>query len=132
MASNLVWVFLTLLVLGSTWWGIRRGAVRLPAASALTLALLICILLLPVISISDDLMEARQAALPVSSQTWRMASEGAAVGLELLSMVGACLLLLVCFAVAVKRLLEGERDRRPQSVWLAHTLGIRPPPVSAL
>jgi hypothetical protein len=38
----------------------------------------------------------------------------------------------VCFAVAEKRLLEREHDRRPQSVWLAHTLGIRPPPISAL
>src|ERR1700761_5346474 len=98
----------------------------------MTLAVLICILLLPVISISDDLMEAQQAALPLSAQTWRMASEGASVGLELLSIVATCLLLLACFAVAAKFVLERERDRRPQSVWLAHTLGIRPPPVSAL
>ena len=98
----------------------------------MTLAVLICILLLPVISISDDLLAAQQAALPLSSQTWRMASEGASVGLELLPVLCACLLLLARVATDVRSIEEGDWDKHPCSAWLTQSLRLRPPPQSAL
>ena len=66
-------------------------------AIAMTLAVVMCLILMPLISVSDDLLEAQQAALPISGQTWRLASEDASAGLDDLLMVGLYLLLLMCF-----------------------------------
>src|SRR5258705_1426268 len=67
-------------------------------ATAMTLAVAMCFILMPLISLSDDLLEARQAALPASGQTWRMASEGASTGLDELLMIRLDLLMLTCFS----------------------------------
>src|ERR1700751_2612972 len=85
---------MSLVGFAATLWCIRRGKVRIQAGPALLAVLMICFLLLPVISMSDDILEARQATLPLSGQTWHMAWEGASVGLELVSDVGLFLLLL--------------------------------------
>lgn len=128
LASNLVWLVIALTVLLMTAFGLRRGFVRLSAVSAFTLAILVCILLLPVISISDDLLAADQAALPLSAQSWRMAWEGASVGLELLPLIGACLLLLACMSTRSQAMQEADWDTRRQSAWLTQSLRLRPPP----
>ena len=129
LASNLAWVVTTLCALAGTLWAIRRGAVRLPPVTALLVVLSLCFLLLPVISVSDDILEQNQAALPLSGQTWHMAWEGASVGLELVSIVSACLLLLACAAPEVARLMvDGWVEKRHICQWLTRSQRLRPPP----
>lgn len=131
LALNLIWAFGALLLLRTTYTGVRRGSVRLPMLSAMTLTLLICFLLLPVLSMSDDLIEARQAALPASAQTWRMASENASIGLELPCLLSAALLLLVWMEFEVAAYEEGDWDTRRFSSWLTRSQRLRPPPAPA-
>jgi hypothetical protein len=127
-ASNLVWVVAALSLLGMTYRGVRRGTVRLSMASAMTLAMLICLILLPAISISDDLLAARQAALPVSGQTWRMVSEAASSGLDKVLMVGLYLLLMMCFLIETRMTFQDQWAVRPLAARLARSQRLRPPP----
>lgn len=128
LASNLVWLAVSLVLVGLTLWGVRRGTVRIAPMDAVMLILLVCFLLLPVISLSDDLIEARQAALPLWAQTWHMASEGASVGLEAVSVIGACLLLLGCGPVKGQLVDDGDGWGRPMEAWLTPSQRLRPPP----
>ena len=130
LASNLVWLGVSLVLVGLALWGVRRGQVRITTASAVMLTLLVCFLLLPIISVSDDLMEARQAALPLSAQTWHMSSEDASVGLEAISVIGSFLLLFGCNAVKGQLVDDSERGGRPMDAWLTPPQRLRPPPVS--
>src|SRR5215469_6154328 len=119
-------------LLGLTLWSVRRGIVRIAPVTAVMATLLVCFLLLPAISISDDLMEARQATLPLSAQTWHMASEGASVGLEVVSVIAACLLWLA-FGVGKGLFLDdSERGVRSMEAWLTPSQRLRPPPASLL
>jgi hypothetical protein len=131
LASNLVWAIVALALLGMTYRGVRRGAVRLPMVSAMTLALLICFILLPVISVSDDLLEAQQAALPLSGQTWRMASEGVSAGLDKLLIVGLILLALLTFLIEGRAPYQDQWNIRPLAGRLARSQRLRPPPLAA-
>ena len=129
LASNLVWFVATLVALATTVCCVRRGRVRIGTGSALFVVLLISFLLLPAISVSDDLLEARQAALPLSGQTWHMAWESASVGLELLSLVSVCLLLMA----EVEEQPEWSPalewvDPRHMVGWLTRSQRLRPPP----
>ena len=132
VASNLVWLIVACAILGGTLWTLRRDRTKLSPISAIVLACLICLVLLPAISISDDLLEAHQAALPASSQTWRMASEGASVWLEVAPVFCAFLLFLAFFALSMPIVEEGDWDKRPQSAWLMRSLRLRPPPSPVL
>ena len=96
----------------------------------MTLALLICFILLPVISVSDDLLEAQQAALPLSGQTWRIASEGLSAGLDKLLLVGLILLAMLSFMLEAKLARPDQWDIRPLAGRLARSLRLRPPPTS--
>lgn len=130
LASNLVWVIISLVAFAITLWCVRRGKVRIQAGPALLAVLMICFLLLPVISISDDILEARQAALPLSGQTWHMASEGASVGLELVSHLGLCLLLLAYQEDQAHQSPALEWvDPRHMVGWLTRSQRLRPPPI---
>lgn len=111
-------------------WGLRRGSVRIAPVAAVTLTLLICFLLLPIISVSDDLMEARQATLPLSAQTWHMSSEGASVGLEVVPVIDAFLRLLGNNAIKGQVVADRERGGRPMEAWLTPPQRHRPPPAS--
>ena len=119
------------MLIGLTLWSVRRGIVRIAPVPAVMATLLVCFLLLPAISVSDDLMEARQAALPLSAQTWHMASEGASVGLEL-AVIGACLLWLGFEAGKGLLIDDSERGVRPMEAWLTPSQRHRPPPASLL
>ena len=130
LASNLVWLGVSLALLGLTLWGVRRDTVRFAPFAAVITTLLVCFLLLPVISVSDDLMEARQAALPLSAQTWHMASEGASVGLEAVSVIGACLLLLGWDAGKGQVVDGSQRVSLPMEARLTPAQWLRPPPAS--
>ena len=132
LASNLTWLGVSLVLLGLTLWSVRRGIVRIAPLPAVMATLLVCFLLLPAISVSDDLMEARQAALPLSAQTWHMASEGASVGLEVVSMIGASLLWLGFEAVKGPSIADSERGVRRMEAWLTPSQRLRPPPASLL
>lgn len=127
LASNLAWLFATVVVLGITLWGIRRGEMRVPARSAFMLVLLVCFLLLPVISVSDDLLESRQDALPLSAQTWHLAWEGASVAVELLAIVSLCLILFEDVRGYSRKTTEGDWDKHPISAWLTRSQRLRPP-----
>ena len=131
LASNLVWLLTSLSILGMTCWSIRRRTLRVSTASAITLALLVGIVLLPAISLSDDMLEAHQAALPLSAQTWRMSSEGASVGVELVPILTVCLLLLARSTPGAQIIEDGDWDMHPHSAWLARSLRLRPPPAEA-
>jgi hypothetical protein len=115
-----------------TYRGVRRGAIRLSMTSAMLLALAICLILLPVISMNDDLLEAQQAALPLSGQTWRMASEAGQVGLNLVVALAAYLLFLVLFQVESRRGVMDVLDVHPMARRLARSQRLRPPPAFAL
>lgn len=131
LASNLVWTIATLVGLAMTVYLVRIGRVRIRTGSAVLVVLLISFLLLPAISVSDDILEARQAALPLSGQTWHMAWEGASVGLELLSLVSVCLLLMAEAAEQPEwsPALDWV-DPRHMVGWLTRSQRLRPPPVT--
>jgi len=131
LTSNVVWAIVALALLGAMYVGVRCGLVRLAMSRAMILALLLGFILLPAISISDDLLEAHQAALPLSGQTWRIAAEGMLVGLDQLPVIGFFLLTLMLFFVAAP---VGDRDQwhiRPLAGRLARSQRLRPPPCMA-
>lgn len=131
LALNLVWAVAAIALLGTVNLGIRRGTVRLSFASAMTLAVLICFILLPAISLSDDLLNTSQAALPLSGQTWRIASDGSSNGLDDLLVVSLYLMLLMCFLVEAQAPLRDQWFVRPLAARLARSQHLRPPPCAA-
>jgi hypothetical protein len=101
-------------------------------ATAMTLAVVMCFILMPLISVTDDLLEARQAALPMSGQTWRMASEGASAGLDELLMIGLYLLMLMCFRIEAPALQRDQCEFRLLTGRLVRSQRLRPPPCHSL
>jgi hypothetical protein len=130
--SNLVWILISLLLLAAAYVGVRRGTVKVSMMTAMTLAIVMCFILMPLISLSDDLLEAQQAALPVSGQTWRMASEGASTGLDQLLMIGLYLLMLMCFRTEAPASQRDECQCYPLSSRLVRSQRLRPPPCASL
>jgi len=94
--------------------------------SAVLLALLLCFILLPVISVNDDLLLADQASLPLSGQTWRVAHEDASVALSFLFAIVAYLL-WVCFGVESRLSRKDLWNVRPLAARLARSQRLRPP-----
>src|SRR5437879_1334237 len=115
-------------LIGFTYRGVRAGSVRLSMLSAITLALLLCFILLPVISVSDDLLAVRQATLPESEQSWRLASHEAAVGLDLVLAVAAYLLLLLALRPETSHGYQERRVLRRMAELLTRSQRLRPPP----
>lgn len=132
LLSNLVWILLCLGLLGGALSGLRHGAIRLPVPSTLLLVGMLCLVLLPAISLSDDLLSADQADLPVAAQTWRLAMEGSALATDLLLAVALPLafLLLGFGSPFAPRSLEITRAFRPVARWLTRSQRLRPPPVA--
>jgi hypothetical protein len=130
--SNLVWILISLTLLATAYFGVRRGTVKVSMAAAMTLAVVMCFILMPLISVSDDLLEARQAALPASGQTWRMASEGASAGLDDLLMIGLYLLMLMCFRTEAPASQRDQSQLHPLSGRLVRSQRLRPPPCAVL
>jgi hypothetical protein len=131
LALNLIWAIAALGLLGMVYRGVRRRTVRTSIASAITLAMLICFILLPVISVSDDLLDARQAALPLCGQTWRVASEGISSGLDTLVAIGVYLMLLMCFLLETRTTDLDQWSVRPLAGRLVRSQRLRPPPCVA-
>ena len=123
---------ISLALLATAYLGVRRGTVKVSMATAMTLAVVMCFILMPLISVTDDLLEARQAALPVSGQTWRMASEGASAGLDDLLMIGLYLLMLMCFRTEAPASQRDQCQLHPLSGRLVRSQRLRPPPCALL
>jgi hypothetical protein len=132
LASNLIWGIVALSLLGVTYRGVRRGAIRIPMAHAMAAAVLICFILLPVLSLSDDLLEAKQGSLPLASQTWRMATEAVSAGLDILPSLDLSLLFLMCFYIVASSICDDQWNIRPLAERLARSQRLRPPPCAAL
>jgi amino acid transporter len=130
--SNLVWLLISLILLATAYFGVRRGTVKVSMTTAMTLAIVMCFILMPLISVSDDLLEAQQAALPVSGQTWRMASEGVSTGLDELLMIGLYLLMLMCYRTEAPASQSAECECHPLSARLVRSQRLRPPPCALL
>jgi len=128
LASNLVWLVAACSLIVLTYRGVRAGSVQLSLPAAILLALLLCFILLPVISVSDDLLAMRQATLPESEQSWRMASHDTAVSVEISLAVAAYLWLLSALKTGTRRYLLESRVVRPMAVQLARLQRLRPPP----
>jgi hypothetical protein len=131
LVLNLIWAIAALGLLGMVYRGVRCGEIRISMTSAMMLAMLICFILLPVISVSDDLLDARQAALPLSGQTWRIASEGISSGLDQLLAVALYLMLLMCFLIEVRTTDQDQWSVRPLAGRLVRSQRLRPPPCAA-
>jgi hypothetical protein len=131
LVLNLVWAIAALGLLGMVCRGVRSGKIRVSMASAMMLAMLICFILLPVISVSDDLLDARQAALPLSGQTWRVASEGFSSGLSQLLAISLYMMLLMCFLIETRAADQDQWTVRPLAGRLARSQRLRPPPCLA-
>ena len=132
LLSNLVWILISLVLLATAYFGVRRGTVQVSMAIAMTLAVVMCFILMPLISVSDDLLEAQQAALPISGQTWRLASEDASAGLDDLLMVGLYLLLLMCFRTEAPASQRDQCELHPLTGRLVRSQRLRPPPCAVL
>ena len=130
LASNLAWALAAVMLLAATYCGVRGGKIRLRMASAIMLAVLCCFILLPVISISDDVLAASQAALPVAGQTWRLASDQASVGVEG-AIVDDFLLLLMALLISARKTEEDFPDTDPLAGQLVRSQRLRPPPHAA-
>lgn len=127
---NIVWVVTSVILLGLAFQGVRRGRVKLPLASALMLTVVLCFILLPIISITDDLLET-PAALPLSGQTWRLASEGLTAGLSKQIAVEFCFRLVVHGMLNMRVSHKVQTDTRTLAERLARSQRLRPPPLTA-
>lgn len=128
LVFNIVWLITALTLLSIAIGAVHNGQTRLPMASTMLATVMLCFILLPISSISDDLVEARQTALPLSGQSWRMASEGLTAGLDRLAAVAFCFLLIV-YAVLDGRWPRCEQsDTRNFAEWLTRSQRLRPPP----
>ncbi|HEX3572720.1 MAG TPA: hypothetical protein VHU44_18020, partial [Acidobacteriaceae bacterium] len=105
---------------------------KVSMATAMTLAVVMCFILMPLISVSDDLLEARQAVLPISGQTWRMASEDASAGLDDLLMIALYLLMLMCFRTETPASQRDQCEAHPLTGRLVRSQRLRPPPYALL
>jgi hypothetical protein len=130
MALNLVWGMVALSLLGAVYSGTRRGVLSVSAASAMTVAVLICFILLPAISASDDMLDQQQAGLPLSGQTWRLVSEDISTGVEL-PPVTLYLMLLICSLAATQTVVQVRRPIRLLAGRIAVSQRLRPPPFAA-
>ena len=128
---NCAWAFLSIALLAAACHQVRRGRVSLPMASALALALMIAIILLPVISISDDILDAQQSALPISGQLWRIATQDASSIYDRVLVLGAFLLCLLACLSGTRRLFQARMVVRPLAGRLARSQRLRPPPAFA-
>ena len=127
--SNLLWLSLCLCLFGAARVGLRRKTVLMEARSAMLLTGLLCLVLLPAISMIDDLLARQQEALEPGAQTWRLSMEGSALVADCLFAVAISVTAL--FGVSDTR--EAGKQTRPAHVtltlarWLTRAQRLRPP-----
>lgn len=134
LASNVAWLSVALTLLVCTLICLRRGMVRLPAGSALFLTVLLGLVLLPAISVSDDLLARQQSALPLTAQSWRLAVDGSELATDALLAVALPLAWVVFreFAKRTPQAAARVRVHIPVARWLTRSQRLRPPLSAAL
>ena len=88
-----------------------------------------CLVLLPAISMSDDLLARQQEALEPGAQTWRLSIEGSAMVADCLFAVAfsVAALLGTEYAREVRRPAGRERVTVTVARWLTRAQRLRPP-----
>ena len=132
-ASNLLWLATTFGLLAAVLAGVCRGRLRVPAGGAIFLTVLLCVILLPAISLSDDLLMRQQAQLPLAAQSWRLAVEGSELVTDVLLAVALPLVWMILARFAPAPLAaEPVRVSRPVARWLTRSQRLRPPLAATL
>lgn len=130
---NLAWVVIASAMIIGVCVGVRMGRLRVPMGRALTATLMVAFLLLPVISITDDMQVLRKLTEPEDLSLRRhtdfVVLEFALLCLEMLGL--ALVLMFVLRRLQVLRRPD-TRVRLFLEEDFSLLLGIRPPPVAAL
>ncbi|WP_263408105.1 hypothetical protein [Terriglobus tenax] len=128
---NLAWIVIAIAMIGGVWLGVYTGKITASMGRALTAAVMVAFLLLPVISISDDMQVLRKLTEP-EDMTVRRHSDITEFAFVLfcLEMLGVALTLLL----VLRRLqvLAWPDKRRFLEEEFSPLVGVRPPPAVAL
>jgi len=131
---NLTWFVVSIAMVASVWVGVRSGKITAPMGRAMTATIMLVFILLPVISISDDLQVIRKITEP-EDFSFRRHEETVAMDFMLLcfEMLGIALSAMACM-FALKRLQVMSRTDERESFFLQDyfggVVGIRPPPAT--
>jgi hypothetical protein len=128
LASNVAWLLVSIFLLAWTLHASRRKQLAVSTASALALVGFVCMLLLPIISITDDRLEAQQATLPASAQTWHLASQDASSAVEIASDLPPETISAPPLLLPPMRSLRADSKRSMIADWLIRSHSHRPPP----
>ena len=130
---NLAWFAIAVAMVSGVWIGVFTGKLTAPMGRALTATVMVAFLLLPVISISDDMQVLRKLTEP-EDPTMRRHYEGVTLEFELLCLEMLCLVIAMSFVLRRLQVLArpDTRVRRFLNEDFALLLGVRPPPAAAL
>ena len=130
---NLAWVAIAFAMVSGVWIGVFTGKLTAPMGRALTATVMVAFLLLPVISISDDMQVLRKLTEP-EDLAMRRHHEGVTLEFELLCLEMLCLAIALLFVLRRLQVLArpDTRIRRFLNEDFALLLGVRPPPVAVL
>jgi hypothetical protein len=130
---NLAWFAIAVAMVSGVWIGVFTGKLSAPMGRALTATVMVAFLLLPVISISDDMQVLRKLTEP-EDLTMRRHYEGVTPEFELLCLEMLCLVIAMSFVLRRLQVLArpDTRVRRFLNEDFALLLGVRPPPAAVL
>ena len=130
---NLAWFAIAVAMVSGVWVGVFTGKLTAPMGRALTATVMVAFLLLPVISISDDMQVLRKLTEP-EDLTMRRHYEGVTLEFELLCLEMLCLVIALSFVLRRLQVLArpDTRVRRFLNEDFALLLGVRPPPAAVL
>jgi predicted ferric reductase len=128
---NLVWMAVSLFLIGGWIWSIRKGYIEFEWAALVALVLLI-VILFPAISMTDDLMAMN---MPIEVEHAMRRSEAPLAPVAVLGLLGIlAAMVLVLLNMAAPRLFSRIRPRVFAATLLAgfiRAFGVRPPPAFA-
>lgn len=131
---NLTWMLVAISIVAGIWAGVRSGKIDAPMGKAMTAAVLIAFVLLPVVSISDDIQMLHKLTEPEDGSFRRQHTDGG-VELALLCLMVLCAALVLLsetmFALRRLRVLGWSVLRLDTyaALGLPSVVGVRPPPV---
>lgn len=130
---NLAWFAIAVAMVSGVWIGVFTGKLTAPMGRALTATVMVAFLLLPVISITDDMQVLRKLTEP-EDLTMRRHYEGVTLEFELLCLEMLCLVIALSFVLRRLQVLArpDTRVRRFLNEDFALLLGVRPPPAAVL
>ncbi|MBW8748657.1 MAG: hypothetical protein JF584_14040 [Acidobacteria bacterium] len=130
---NLAWFAIAVAMVSGVWIGVFTGKLSAPMGRALTATVMVAFLLLPVISITDDMQVLRKLTEP-EDLTMRRHYEGVTLEFELLCLEMLCLVIALSFVLRRLQVLArpDTRVRRFLNEDFALLMGVRPPPAAVL